>query len=327
MDPQHHAKTPDARWLHRSSAALLLVSGAAIVVFGVVFRRTELSVTSEPPGATVRVDGVFAGVAPTQVGGLTRGRHLVVVTKHRCRTWRRALHVKGRHMSVKATLDRLESGTITVQSDPPGAAAMLDGVHRGSTPLTIDPVAPGSHRVCLASPGCEPWAGTVTVAPGEHLALNPALASHTAEYYKRRLQREPHNLHHIIELGHYYVLQHRFDSAEQTFKRAREATKGRSWIDDAETRFYRELDNIHSGQFDYGDYDQVRLAQAMVVRVLTAMIKAKPHNALARYTLGCIMAREGKYSEARRQLVAARRSADTSQLQGRIDRALRKLYR
>jgi len=39
-----------------------------------------------------------------------------------------------------------QTGTLTLESTPPGSTVLVDGAERGTTPLTIE-VAPGTHNV------------------------------------------------------------------------------------------------------------------------------------------------------------------------------------
>jgi len=70
----------------------------------------------------------------------------------------------------------LTRSTLTIQSTPESAHVMLDGKRVGSTPITIDSIAPGTHALTLQHPDVESWlteptTDTVTVAEGEHKTL------------------------------------------------------------------------------------------------------------------------------------------------------------
>lgn len=54
-------------------------------------------------------------------------------------------------------------GTITVESDPPGAVAYVDFIPRGLTPLAIDGLARGEHSVRTALAGSTPYIENVTL--------------------------------------------------------------------------------------------------------------------------------------------------------------------
>jgi PKD repeat protein len=58
-----------------------------------------------------------------------------------------------------------EAGSINVSSDPPGALVYVDGRAAGETPLMVDKLTAGDHRVRLVKDGYLENARLVTVAP------------------------------------------------------------------------------------------------------------------------------------------------------------------
>jgi hypothetical protein len=64
---------------------------------------------------------------------------------------------------------------LVVDSRPQGAVVTINGVRAGTTPLTIETLAPGSHTVLLERPGYRPWSTTVEVKPGERLRVAASL--------------------------------------------------------------------------------------------------------------------------------------------------------
>lgn len=65
------------------------------------------------------------------------------------------------------------SGTLAVTSEPSGAQTMIDGVLRGTTPLTLA-LEPGAHVLELRGAG-EPRTFPVTISPGVQLSLHAEL--------------------------------------------------------------------------------------------------------------------------------------------------------
>jgi hypothetical protein len=105
---------------------------------------------SVPPDSDIAIDGRPAGKAPLTVE-LPPGRHTV---EFRRRTARRTLDVVvTAGQSTVGHLNWTASGTgrLQVQSDPAGAAVLVDGRARGVTPLTINDLTAGSHNVVLES--------------------------------------------------------------------------------------------------------------------------------------------------------------------------------
>jgi hypothetical protein len=58
------------------------------------------------------------------------------------------------------------AGIIKVESDVAGASVFLDREFKGATPLTIEGIAPGSHRLNVAAEGFQSYADTIDVPAG-----------------------------------------------------------------------------------------------------------------------------------------------------------------
>ena len=63
------------------------------------------------------------------------------------------------------------TGTLIIDSDVPGASIFIDRVYVGTTPVTANDVAPGSHRLNASVQGYDGLAETIDVAPGEREIL------------------------------------------------------------------------------------------------------------------------------------------------------------
>jgi serine/threonine protein kinase len=63
--------------------------------------------------------------------------------------------------------DRVEPGSLVIDSRPPGAAVTVNGVPRGQTPLSFDKVAPGDYIVSMRLSGFRPVTLAVHVKSGE----------------------------------------------------------------------------------------------------------------------------------------------------------------
>jgi len=313
--------------LRRNSAGLLIGSGLAVVVVMALFQKSALRVTSEPEAASLWLDGKFVGVAPVEVTGLVRGQHVLVAKKHGYKRWRQTVTVSKPNHEVAAQLDPEPRSSLKVTTSPSGALVLVDGQPQGRTPLTIDGVAVGALRLRLVKRGCAPSEETVVVQAGHQTRIHKRLNSRVAAYYQQKIDDDPCNLHHIIELGHHYVLKHDFRNAAATFRRAAPHLKGDVDPYGPEVRLYRELDNIHESQFDYGDYETVRKGQDMAREVLEAYAAERESLPYVRYYLGRTYRREGQYRKALEQLRRAETLANDSTLLRRIQQEMRQVYR
>ena len=52
---------------------------------------------------------------------------------------------------IELSSARSAGGQLQVRTDPPGAQVSVDGVPRGTSPITVNDLAPGEHSVVLAS--------------------------------------------------------------------------------------------------------------------------------------------------------------------------------
>jgi len=68
-----------------------------------------------------------------------------------------------------------DAGTLSLASNPAGAAVYVDSVSMGITPITLANIAPGTHTVEIRSPGYLTFSLQVTVNAGETTSLSPAL--------------------------------------------------------------------------------------------------------------------------------------------------------
>lgn len=75
--------------------------------------------------------------------------------------------------AVPGTLS--DAGTLSISSNPVGAAVYVDSVSMGVTPITLANIAPGTHTVEIRSPGYMTFSLQVTVNAGETTSLSPAL--------------------------------------------------------------------------------------------------------------------------------------------------------
>ena len=65
------------------------------------------------------------------------------------------------------TVTRAIPGTLTLTTAPDGASVVIDKTYRGSTPLTIEGLAPGTHTVTFSQFGYFPLSVPVSVRAGE----------------------------------------------------------------------------------------------------------------------------------------------------------------
>jgi hypothetical protein len=146
----------------------------------------SLQVSSEPGGATVYVDGVYAGITNLVVGHIPPGLHEVRVTRAGYEDFVEWVSVPDKEtVPVKAIftpVTTMSGGFVVVTSDPPGASVYLDGTFFGATetgrPLEITNVTPGQHQIYVSSKNYEDYEATLMVAAGSitpvSVRMNPS---------------------------------------------------------------------------------------------------------------------------------------------------------
>ena len=158
------------RWAVVALAIVALAEGAIIAGRAynkpVVPTMGALSVQTNPPGVEVFVDGVSRGNTPARIS-LPAGSHIVEL---RGRGVPRVIPVTvtaGAEASQYLELPQTpSSGSLLVQSDPPGAKVTVDGVDQGVAPVSVADLAPGEHEVVLQAPGGQPVHQRVVIQAG-----------------------------------------------------------------------------------------------------------------------------------------------------------------
>jgi hypothetical protein len=203
-DPsEKRGKPPVSKTAERSSA-----SPASPVSPVSPAKVGRLLVRSTPSGASVSVDGVAKGVTPLALRDLDAGTRSVtiarsgyipetrriLITKARPA---RTLEVRLASASAAETVSpkpsggggprpgipaspgkpAVTTGTLAVESRPAGAAVTINGKASGSTPLTINDLAPGDYQIVMTMPGYRNFATTVRVVAGERARAAASLTA------------------------------------------------------------------------------------------------------------------------------------------------------
>jgi PKD repeat protein len=159
-----------------------------------------LSLTSTPGGASVYIDGSLVAGMTSDVPGeplhLAPGSHTVRLTLDGYGDYTgTATVINGQVTTVSPVLEKIPpgapssptaspsaTGPLQVTTLPDGAAVTVDGILRGSTPVTVSGLAAGSHTVILARAGYTDYTGTLTIAAGKTTMLNITLVPAQGTY-------------------------------------------------------------------------------------------------------------------------------------------------
>jgi hypothetical protein len=107
-----------------------------------------VTVTTDPPGAEVLIDGEARGQSPLRLA-LASGAHTMVI---RANGESRTIPINitaGAEMSQYLDMPKAGAnlGQLQVRTEPPGARVSIDGTPLGKTPMTIVELLPGEHTV------------------------------------------------------------------------------------------------------------------------------------------------------------------------------------
>lgn len=176
--PMSDARRPRAN--NRMWVAALLFMATAGVLFagqryfsqaGVRIQTGTLSITTNPAGAEVIVDGQPRGQSPLNLS-MTPGAHSVVVRGEGEPRTIPITIVAGATSAQYLDLPKAAAttGVLQISSDPPGAKVTVDGVARGTAPLTLNDLTVGQHSLTLENEvGSVTHA--VTIAPDAPVSL------------------------------------------------------------------------------------------------------------------------------------------------------------
>ena len=146
-----------------------------------------LLVRTDPPGATVTLDGVGRGQTPLSLRDVSFGTYRLEVSRPGFGTVEREVTVNEQETVVpvgvrlvpaggsSAAADgAAQTGSLAVQSRPPGARVTIDGTSAGVTPLVIALPA-GRYQVRIEGDGYQAWMTSVAVTSSERTPVNASL--------------------------------------------------------------------------------------------------------------------------------------------------------
>lgn len=146
-------------------------------------------VESSPSGASIYFNGNYRGSAPLTISDVWPGSYTIQAELNGYRTYTTTTSVSsGTRSNVYCPLTALDSsGSLYILSDPTNTKVILDGLERGTTPLTLNKLAAGTHILELDRAAYYDWKSTVDVPAGGtktvSASLNPMPVSTTGWVY------------------------------------------------------------------------------------------------------------------------------------------------
>lgn len=140
-----------------------------------VVSEGTLVINCEPSGAEVYLDGVLLGDAPVRKGRIKAGEYKLTLKKPGFETSSGTINIK---KNVTLTVDDKmaeATGSLEISSRPPGASVVLDGRQAGVTPVKVDKVSGGEHKLVFKRDYYEPREASVTTSTGEQASCRGVL--------------------------------------------------------------------------------------------------------------------------------------------------------
>ena len=139
-----------------------------------------LSVSSNPPSASVKVNGALVGNTPLQAAPLAAGRHRITVELDKYETYNADVIVQAGSVTPLNIQLRDQPSSVVITTAPPGAQAMiLEPAPRGLGPCNpcVAPLPAGRYKLRVTQTGFQPKEIEFVKRPAETLKLNVTLVS------------------------------------------------------------------------------------------------------------------------------------------------------
>jgi hypothetical protein len=184
-------QTAASNWLNVNwRNAVMAVLGVAVIVQGGLMaywavsgrpfpwaatRTGNVTITSEPAGSPVSIDGTERGQTPLTVS-LNPGAYSVVVGSGELARTQSVNVTGGSDASMHVQLPQPAAapapttGAVQITTEPPGARVWVDGELRGVAPITVSNLNAGDHAITVRSGG-DPINRTVSVQNGATASL------------------------------------------------------------------------------------------------------------------------------------------------------------
>jgi hypothetical protein len=135
-----------------------------------------LEITVDVEGAKVFLDGKQVGEGRrVLVDPAPPGSHELRVEAEPYGSWSSKVTLQRGTVTPVEVAMRGNVAALEIRSDPAGARVWLDGKDAGSTPVTLEPLSPGSHSLRIRAEGRSEFLQTVVVEQGRRAAVDTML--------------------------------------------------------------------------------------------------------------------------------------------------------
>ena len=132
---------------------------------------------TEPSGAEVEIEGVSRGTTPLLLTDLTPGKHRVKLTVQGFQPKEVELNAPDRTPVKLSVSLNSDSARLVINSRPTSAEVILNGIAKGTTPVTLDRIPAGNVTLEIKAPGCTPYKQILTLAAGQSETITAVLGA------------------------------------------------------------------------------------------------------------------------------------------------------
>jgi len=212
----------------------------------------KITISSDPAGAMVFIDDAYQGTAPV-TAELAAGTHHLKLVRKDYSDWTSTITVPLDKPALNVALKPAGKGSLRVTSDPAKCTVFLDGREMGITPLLMNDLAADVYELRVQKTNFEAHQQTVDVTDGKDEEIHVELKSRVEQHFQAKLAEDPNDLSMYTEMGHYYLLEGKWDAAREIFKKGVDVSAGQAVPDADIMRFYQEMSKVFTGQFRFTD--------------------------------------------------------------------------
>jgi len=137
----------------------------------------NIVVTSDPPRASIILDGTTVGKTNMTITDVLEGSHTVILRYSGYYDCTLPVTVEDMMtVSLQCSLEEIPTtGTISANSIPPGADVYLDEVRVGTSNITIRKIEPGKYTLSFRKYGFDEWSTTLDIVAAKINNINAIL--------------------------------------------------------------------------------------------------------------------------------------------------------
>jgi hypothetical protein len=139
-----------------------------------------LKLTSDPPGASVLLDGSPLGNTDMNASNIEPGKRKIEIQKDCFKVKTAEVMIKaGQQVSMNLKLEP-SCGGISATSDPSSADILIDSKPVGITPAEVMGISEGKHQITIRKDGFQDWQEGIIVKTGKTVAVKSGKLKSTA---------------------------------------------------------------------------------------------------------------------------------------------------